>query len=1070
MNSKAKGYKPFDKGLQQTLINAKAIASAGRTERYVFKSKSGLPGGGIEALLASELKSLAASKYELLEQPSSQWDDRMYGSLAAPLGAEMFLNSECYPSTMLGAPRFYHSELSAPLSDDHGRSMPPSVLPRFPYSTEAHEAAKKLQSKLARNLLRRNYAASVIQRCYINYINIKRFRIECIAKHVAICKIQWFCRKRLERTRQRQHLKRHRHQCCIMIQTRIRQCVAVMRVSRYRAKRIYKFARVIQRFIAWCPRELRCKRGRRRRLDIHATRLQSAARGRQCRQRLRQNFPFWKITTSQYFINKMLRVPVPHYERVDGKTKIRLDDDISVGSLQSAASARSNGASIKSGGSGVQSGARSGALRPPVEIQYQVTSFYRLTNRALQSYFSYLIDKEVVNLPEEALWTARCSIYGSKIRRLLRINVLMRKIARIHCAARMYLARRKLRKVILKMLSDGKSRSTGEQLLIERALVRATSELVSVNDPEWCLGIGTSIASRASSKGAVASAPIPGSVISMLSPSEELAATLMTALQIQASKITSQTGDVRVSALDPFLNLGSMTSKQRLALGIISIFANRPAGNIDKYAISALRLVLRPNAMCISLASSTSKISAPNSKQKRTQTADTVTGASTRVSVDLTISGTDSRRTNPVVDGRDGFRVLGVRGLEGSTDSAHTSISNTDTPYTGTRHTGTISSSTHDERPHSLSSIQPLPVKNSIKSQPSIPTLPSVTARSTKSSGRKIGSLLAVANDDEELAWQWLESHCLMNILALSHLLEPSTSMSIRIAVRGAISDKILAMAVLVRRWSEWTDDIVKRAIWKHRRFNKPKFSCPHCLEAFSLPGEEKVHLRFPSSGGHFSGTPDHVHGTEHGDKYGKKHMVCVRGGCFTWVRTQAYVAPLELLHRRLLRLGTGTGKYFIPKTRPTLLSIAYPKEVRDQYKSITDETMIILRRRQNVAHVELEARIISGTVSGTCPVFLSLLERKHTCPADDLDAMKESDDEAEIVRRYSPSAGDTDFGKKPSDKSRPPPNRSSSSSSSNHLTDFSVPFKMSKTDPIAAARPRRKAPSSDPSPAPQKK
>jgi len=202
MNKAALSYRPSGdnggSGVVQKRIDSKARSSAARAESYRFKSRSAPPGGGgIESLLSVELKERAALKYEALlkREEHSQWTDRIYGSLAAPMGSELFLESE-WSASVLGAPRFYHTELSTALEDENGRSVPTAALPRFAYSDDAHRAAKKVQGKMAKYLLRRNYAATILQRAYLVHITMKRFRIEVKAKHEAARKIQWFFRKR----------------------------------------------------------------------------------------------------------------------------------------------------------------------------------------------------------------------------------------------------------------------------------------------------------------------------------------------------------------------------------------------------------------------------------------------------------------------------------------------------------------------------------------------------------------------------------------------------------------------------------------------------------------------------------------------------------------------------------------------------------------------------------------------------------------------------------------------------------------------------------------------------------
>ena len=315
MNAKGKAYKPASKGLEKATIARFALKAGARAESYTFATSRNRPPEGIDGLLSEELSTLQAAKLEFVNANTSKWQDRN-SIIAAPLGAEMFLHNErC--SVMLGAPRFYHDVLKHPHEDAHGRSVPPDTTIRFAYSMEAHAAAKVLTGRMARSLLRRQHAASIIGRNYLGYLRLRLFREECRRKTAAIRKIQFFCRKRLERTRQRQRRTALRLLCCITLQCFFRMALARRRVQRHRHKRIYRAARYIQRFIAWCPVERRRQRGRRRRADVHAVRIQSLVRGRQCRRRLRPaTFPFWRLVRSGGFEAHMLRVVLQRRVRV----------------------------------------------------------------------------------------------------------------------------------------------------------------------------------------------------------------------------------------------------------------------------------------------------------------------------------------------------------------------------------------------------------------------------------------------------------------------------------------------------------------------------------------------------------------------------------------------------------------------------------------------------------------------------------------------------------------------------------------------------------------------------------
>ena len=97
--------------------------------------------------------------------------------MSAPVSSEdFFLNVSYNESKMsMGGSRFYHDELSTYVEDEDTK-MP--ILPdtsRFAYSDEAQQASKVLAGRLAENLARKHFAASLLQRKLSEYDLLEEF-------------------------------------------------------------------------------------------------------------------------------------------------------------------------------------------------------------------------------------------------------------------------------------------------------------------------------------------------------------------------------------------------------------------------------------------------------------------------------------------------------------------------------------------------------------------------------------------------------------------------------------------------------------------------------------------------------------------------------------------------------------------------------------------------------------------------------------------------------------------------------------------------------------------------------
>ena len=124
-----------------------------RSESYDFRSSANTIPFSSEmlAVQTAKLKSFA-------DPPDPHWSDR-YSGIAAPLGAELFLQCErSIPEVMLGGSRFFMGDIAA--------EEEPDARSKFPYSDSAHRAAKIVTAQYKKNLVIKQQAALQIQALY----------------------------------------------------------------------------------------------------------------------------------------------------------------------------------------------------------------------------------------------------------------------------------------------------------------------------------------------------------------------------------------------------------------------------------------------------------------------------------------------------------------------------------------------------------------------------------------------------------------------------------------------------------------------------------------------------------------------------------------------------------------------------------------------------------------------------------------------------------------------------------------------------------------------------------------
>lgn len=236
----------------------------------------------LSILVSREMLDVEKAKLELYESERSpsyaknedqnyhKWRDR-HSLLAAPLGAEIFLNCErAMPSVVMGSCSY--------CGDDVDKKVP-NARKRFPYSEEANQAAKKMTFKLANYIMKKHYSATLIQRnfrAYMARVSVQRKKAQYLK---AITMIKLFYTKRLHRIRRNREKINRRIKAAIVIQCFFRKTLARLRRQLLLLRKLKINAHKICLWYRKMKKLRRKRRGHRRRLDVHATRISSLIRG-----------------------------------------------------------------------------------------------------------------------------------------------------------------------------------------------------------------------------------------------------------------------------------------------------------------------------------------------------------------------------------------------------------------------------------------------------------------------------------------------------------------------------------------------------------------------------------------------------------------------------------------------------------------------------------------------------------------------------------------------------------------------------------------------------------------------
>ena len=206
---------------RKKMIREAALQSARRTESYKFKygNRNGIN-------ISNEMQLLMQEKLsQYTRKDTSIWEDRN-SRIARPWGAEVYLENE-RGEDMLGAPRYFNNDMDNPNELPDGRT-------RFPYSNEAHAAAKKITLLFTDKLMVKHWAASVLQKHYKAHKVREKWHWASVGLLMASRKIKFFLKKRFVRIKAYQKQMKVRKMASIRLQTLARKFIARLRLPRRR--------------------------------------------------------------------------------------------------------------------------------------------------------------------------------------------------------------------------------------------------------------------------------------------------------------------------------------------------------------------------------------------------------------------------------------------------------------------------------------------------------------------------------------------------------------------------------------------------------------------------------------------------------------------------------------------------------------------------------------------------------------------------------------------------------------------------------------------------------------------
>ena len=257
-----------------------ALRAGDHIENYRFRKSNTI-------VESAEMRLCLDSRTDLYNNAESKWENRN-SLMAAPHGSEMYLQSDGDPATLLGSTRYYFDELSD--------KTPVDAKTKFPYSQDAHYAAKILTQVYRKRVQLRQFSAIQTQRVYRGYVTRREVSKYVATRLNAMLVIYRFCKKILRKLHKIKRKEIERRNRARAIQRLGRQYLSRKQTHMVDEIRVYLIVKRIQRFLRKRLKERRIARGIKRRQDLHSTRLCSWSRG--CLGRMRVH----RIHSARFFI------------------------------------------------------------------------------------------------------------------------------------------------------------------------------------------------------------------------------------------------------------------------------------------------------------------------------------------------------------------------------------------------------------------------------------------------------------------------------------------------------------------------------------------------------------------------------------------------------------------------------------------------------------------------------------------------------------------------------------------------------------------------------------------------
>jgi hypothetical protein len=429
--------------------------------------------------------------------------------------------------------------------------------------------------------------------------------------------------------------------------------------------------------------------------------------------------------------------------------------------------------------------------------------------------------------------------HGKKGRMLLhyfRRSVLVKRVVSVQRRLRGFLGKRRMEKQRMQLIAYERQRKHAEQAAVSKAILNATSSAVASGDFSWVDANGGGNQAPSPKKGSSSSpagrsspspsrsnkgAPTSGNSNADSNTMPDLkysgnevrgsgVVEFMEVLDLMCSQIMfdvptgqgqgqgkSKKIDRRMLKIDPDLSLDALPVKRRISLAVLAAFANHPGGMIHFTALRQAKQFL--NACSRPFDSGFKQKGVPITKS----------------SADEEIVE-EKERNGGGADGKDGHST----DLEGDGEQSEV------------------------QAPANITNNQEQsPEKTTIRAD-----APFSSHHPNNLYYDRHRRMVDIGTGED--VWESLESSGpLISILEASRWLEPSLALRCRVTVQGHLPDKVLAFAVIIRRWTHWMENTMKRAIWRSRlNLPLPKQACPYCSDSLITPAAERAHFPCPNN------------------------------------------------------------------------------------------------------------------------------------------------------------------------------------------------------------------------------